>query len=411
MYLGITVPPNRPQKVFEMQTLILSATQWLMRYLVSWRKGPAYVTVTVCILGFVLLTACQQTASTEPTPTIQPEPTLITQREHDTNNVSDTIPNGDEIAEDAGPYLLFNQRWIEGLSSSPIDMEDVDAVFWYVFSGLSKEVYVYPSENYYYFILYADQRQFWGNIRLPTGRRDRGVLSFGYFEYRESSFGIDTQLKRSKFFTDADGLRIDKKDDFTYVVRYGGKEVTFNLHRLLQEPPKLFPLGESEIFVERTFDESGFQFFLLFNNQKNYLFWVLNEEELVPDIFEPLGEDILVGKRSGFAFWVDSEHNNRKVFVAVSGQNATRNNYYDGPFDQLADNYADEADIAYYLQRAYPSVQGRIDKYGYYTDTETPSRVAVYAYYVYYTEASLQKFILDAKASDDPFQFIKRGGR
>lgn len=374
-----------------------------MRYLVSWRKGPVYVTVTVCILGLVLLSACQQTAS--------PEPISLSQTESGTTIVSDTIPDGDEIAGDAGPYLLFNQRWIEGLSSSPVDMEDVDAVFWHVFSGLPKEVYVYPSENYYYFILYAGQRQFWGNIRLPAGRRDRGVLSFGYFEYRESAFGIDTQLKRSKFFTDADGLRIDKKDDFTYVVIYGGKEVTFNLHHLSQEPPKLFPLGDNEIFVERTFDESGFQFFLIFNEQTNYLFWVLNEEELVPDIFEPVGEDILVGKRSGFAFWVDPEHNERKVFVAVSGSNATRNNYYDGPFDQLADNYADETEISYYLQRAYPSVQGRIDKYGYYTDTESPSRVAVYAYYVYYTETSLQQFILDAKASGDPFHYISHGGR
>ena len=42
------------------------------------------------------------------------------------------------------PYLLFNQRWIEGMSSDAVDLEDVDAVFWQVFSGLPEEVTVYP---------------------------------------------------------------------------------------------------------------------------------------------------------------------------------------------------------------------------------------------------------------------------
>jgi hypothetical protein len=59
------------------------------------------------------------------------------------------------------------------------------------------------------------------------------------------------------------------------------------------------------VFVQRTFDKSGYQFFLLFNEKSNYLFWVLNEEPGVPDVLEPAGEDLLVGRRSGFAFWVD----------------------------------------------------------------------------------------------------------
>ena len=118
--------------------------------------------------------------------------------------------------------------------------------------------------------------------------------------------------------------------------------IKFNLHKLSQEPPQLFTLSADEVFVERTFDESGFQFFLLFNQRKNYFLWVLNEEEMVPDILEPQAEDLLVGKRSGFAFWIDKAHGDRKIFVAVRGYSATRNDYYDGPFDQLADNHVDE---------------------------------------------------------------------
>ena len=29
------------------------------------------------------------------------------------------------------PYILFNQKWIENLSSDSVDLNDVDAVFWH----------------------------------------------------------------------------------------------------------------------------------------------------------------------------------------------------------------------------------------------------------------------------------------
>ena len=102
-----------------------------------------------------------------------------------------------------------------------------------------------------------------------------------------------------------------------------------------------------------------------------------DEEELVPDELEHVQQDMLVGRRSGFAFFVDKAHQDRKILAAILGANATVNNYYDGPFDQLADNYVDVTNISKYLELAAPSLQGRIDKYGYYTDREGSSRVAV----------------------------------
>ena len=81
----------------------------------------------------------------------------------------DELGNGDSSS-----YLLLNQKWVEGLSTDSVDLEDVDEMFWHIFSRLPGEVTVYPSENYYYFILYLDKRQLWGNIRLAAGRRERG---------------------------------------------------------------------------------------------------------------------------------------------------------------------------------------------------------------------------------------------
>jgi hypothetical protein len=327
------------------------------------------------------------------------------------DGTSNSTPQETGALEEPDTYLLLNQRWVEGLSTESLDLEDVDEVFWHVFSRLPDEVVVYPSENYYYFKLYVDKRQIWGNIRLAAGRRERGVLSFAYFEYKESQFVTEPRIKKSKFFTVADGLLIEELDRFTFVVRYDGKDVVFHLHELLQEPPELFQLGEDEVFVMRTFDESGYQFFLLFNERSNYLFWVLNEEESIPDVLGPLGDDLLVGRRSGFAFLVDSLHDDRKVLAAVHGDNATVNNYYDGPFDQLADNYVEETNVSEYLQLAVPTLQGRIDKYGYYTDREGSSRVAVSPYYVYFSLGDLEQFMDRVREAEDPYYLISQRGR
>ena len=106
------------------------------------------------------------------------QPTLPAIPGGSTPNVVFTNNNPDQ-------YLLFNPRIIEGLSSFDLDITNVNEVFKHIFNRLPDEVIVYPSENYYYFVLYAEERQFWGNIRLPAGARDEGELSFAYFEFEE----------------------------------------------------------------------------------------------------------------------------------------------------------------------------------------------------------------------------------
>ena len=325
-----------------------------------------------------------------------------------------SVVSGSEVSStstvESRPYVLFDQRWVEGLSSDAVDLFDIDAVFWHVFSSLQPEITVYPSENYFYFSFYMGGKQIWGNIRLPAGRRDRGVLSFGYFEFKESPFNTPERMTRSKFFTQADGVSIQKIDDFTYMVHYNGRSVKFNFHKLRQDPPQSFPLGPDEVYIERTFDESGYQFFLLFNTKTNYFFWVLNEEEPLMDNLITLEDDLLVGRKSGFAFWVDEAHDNRKVLLAIRGQSAIRNDYYDGPFDQLADNYVDVTNVSDYMVRAAPSLKDRIDKYGYYTNRDRPSRVSISPYYVYFSENALKLFLQRTKEAEEPYYFISRKG-
>ena len=101
---------------------------------------------------------------------------------------SNTSPPAKIVSTGDQPYLVFNQKWLEGLRSKSLDVENVDEIFSYIFSNLPDEVVVYPTENYYYYKLYVDGKQLWGNIRLAAGRRERGVLSFAYFEFKESPY-------------------------------------------------------------------------------------------------------------------------------------------------------------------------------------------------------------------------------
>ena len=325
--------------------------------------------------------------------------------------IPDTIPVAAKVeVEDSSTYLLFNQKLVEGLTTEDVDLSDVDAVFWHVFSRLPDEVTVYPSENYYYFIMYTGKRQLWGNIRLAAGRRERGVLSFAYFEFRETPYVTEPRVSLSKFFTVADGLLIEELDPFKFRVTYDGRSVIFNLHQLSQEPPNLFRLGENETSIMRTFDESGYQFFLIFNEERNFFNWVLNEEEPLSDNLVPLSEDLIVGRKSGFAFWIDEAHDMRKVLVAIRGESASRNDYYDGPFDQLADNYVDVTNISDFMVRAAPSLAGRIDKYGYFTNRDRPSRVSVSPYYVYFSRQALDIYMDRLRDAEDPYFFVSRKG-
>ncbi len=313
----------------------------------------------------------------------------------------------------AAPYLLFNQRLLEGLSAEAMDFTDADAVFRLVFEALPAEVTVYPSENYYYFNLYAGGRQIWGNIRLPAGRRENGVLSFGYYEFVEFPSVTLAGFTGSRFYSDADGVLVAEVDRFTYTVRFRQKTVTFHLHELDQTPPpsSVLSLSADERFIQRTFDESGYQYYLLYNNAANYFFWVLNEEAPLPDAFDELRPGLLIGRRSGFAFWRDDAAGGRKVLIGVRQLNVRRNDYYDGPFDQLADNYAAETRVAEFMQRAFPSLAGRIDQYGYYTDRDPPVRVALSAYITYAALTDIVTAYETLGQETDPYAFISRGGQ
>lgn len=287
------------------------------------------------------------------------------------------------LIPDSQRPVAFHQYWIEDRYQEPanaiLDVGDPQKVLSYVFSALGEEVIVYPTENYYYFVFKADGREFWGNFRLAPEERDRGILNFAYWEKRPDGAPKEENSFYKQYGV-ADGISIKKISDWRYQVSYQGKDVIFNFNQVPQTLPK-FQLANGEFFVQRTLDESGFGFYLIFNKLDPHFIFVLDEERKIPDKLTSFNGEILAGEKSKFAFYWDKE-NNRKLLMGVDTNNIAQNTYYDGPFDQLADNYITGSDFKTYIEAAYPSARGLIDNYGKFKNYDG-ARMAIIPYYPY----------------------------
>ena len=291
--------------------------------------------------------------------------------------------------ESAPTAFASNESFVRGLSAS-LDLDDTMAVFAFVFASLDDQVVVYPTENYYYFRFRMNERDIWGSMSLSANDRDEGVLGFGYSLKGDPSLPPSLGLPGGGKQLDAsDGVIVEKVTDFQYTVTFEGRSVTFLLNDLLSIRSVQKRIRPEETYVGPAFDESGLRFYLIFNQTTNKLYWILDEDEVVPESFSPIVPNVVVGDRTGFAFFQDEEHG-RKLLIGVAGLNVLHNNWYDGPFDQMPDNLVKigEIEVRPYLEAAYPRARGRISEYGHYLDEEGV-RVAVAPYRVYFDPAEL----------------------
>jgi hypothetical protein len=141
-------------------------------------------------------------------------------------------------------------------------------------------------------------------------------------------------------------------------------------------------MGRDEVFIGPTEDDSGIRFFLIFNQKLKIFLFVLNENDPVPDTFYPvkISSSISVGGRTGFAFYKDKKLD-RKILIGVFEGNSMVNNYFDGPFDQLPDNFVQGDEMAKAVVAIDPSLKGKVDRFG--ADPKGDERFAVNPY-IYY---------------------------
>ena len=121
---------------------------------------------------------------------------------------------------------------------------------------------------------------------------------------------------------------------------FAGTSVVFELNDLSEVKPPADALGEEEVFLGPVADEFGMRFFLVFDERLKIFHYMLDETVAVADeLVAAKGLDhVLIGRRTGFAFFQDIGRV-RKLLVGVYAANVDVNNYLDGPFDQLPDNF------------------------------------------------------------------------
>lgn len=287
------------------------------------------------------------------------------------------------------PQLHTNESFVEEVTrTTTLAVDDPMAVFAFVLASLPKQARVYPTENHYYFSFTHDGVRFAGNIKIDARLRDAGKVMFVYYEDRSASGGdappVEVVLDASR------GVTVEKLGPLEYRLSYGASSVVFVLNDVSQVKPPPGALAPDEQFIGPVFDESAVRFFLVFNARLKLMLYVLDETAKPADAWAPAARNdrILVGKRTGFAFYRDHRLD-RKILIGVFEGNVQANNFFDGPFDQIPDNFIQGDTFREAVLALEPDLKGKIDRYAALADG---TRYAVVPYMFYRSSRELDVF-------------------
>ena len=281
----------------------------------------------------------------------------------------------------SAPPLRTNEADIAALMQThTLAIDDPMAVFAYVLGSLPERVKVYPTENHYYFSFDLNGTRYAGNIKIDARLRAEGKVVFNYYEDRAP--WLADKEGTALILGAAQSVTVEQIEPLAYRVSYRGKSVVFALNDLSQVKPPAAALAPGDQFIGPVFDDSGIRFFLLFNARLKLFHYILDETIKPADVFEaaPVGDGrILIGTRTGFAFYRDRQRD-RKILIGVYRPNVLANNYLDGPFDQMPDNFVQGDAFQQAIVAVEPELKGKINRFGSFADD---SRVAVAPYMEY----------------------------
>lgn len=279
------------------------------------------------------------------------------------------------------PRLYTNEQYIEDVTrKTSLPLDDPKAMLAFVLESLPERVKVYPTENYYYFYFYYNGTRYAGNIRLDAKDRDQGKLHFAYFA--ELTEWLKDDAVEYSVFGKEDGVAVEKLEPLLYRVTLGAKSVIFALNDLSKASPPPSALAPEDQYLGPVFDESGIRFFLVFNKRLNIFHYILDETVPVADELFPsrMTNRILIARRTGFAFY--NEHRfDRRILIGVFEANSSVNNYFDGPFDQLPDNFVKGDALRQAIVASDPTLEGTLDRFGGSPDGASRYLIGPYMYY------------------------------
>ncbi len=268
---------------------------------------------------------------------------------------------------DRRPQLFnLNEDMLRALErTDTVDIKEQRSVLYALLSQIKPRAEILPSENYYYFSFYDHGLPYSGSLRLAAESRDKGVLELNYNKSYDRSqapdAGIETTLSAK------DGVEVIKLDKFLYRVVYKDVAVTFKLHELKMELTPSTKLFKGEIYIASLYDESGIEFDIVYSTPRNGFMYLLKTDKPGCEPTKSIGSNMFVGERSGFVYYRDSLFN-RDILIAVNADRVYENSYYDGPFDQLPENYYDKIDLFKYIYKVYPNLNGELNSFGSYKD-------------------------------------------
>jgi hypothetical protein len=280
------------------------------------------------------------------------------------------------------PRLYLHQTYAEdAMRKSTLDIKDPMSVFKFVLGNLPDRVKVYPTENYFYFSFFHNNIRYAGNLRLDVIDRDEGKVHFAYFEDLSEWTYYDESITH-RILDDTFGVKVEKLDPLLYRISHGGKSVEFALNDLTNVKPPPGAFGPDEVYLGPIFDESAIRFFLVFNKKLKLFHYVLDETADVADQFVAAvpTDRILIGKRTGFAYYRDHKLD-RKILIGVFEGNSRVNNYFDGPFDQLPDNFIEGESLREAIIAVEPRLKGKIDRYGITPGSASRYMIGPYKHY------------------------------
>jgi hypothetical protein len=223
-------------------------------------------------------------------------------------------------------------------------------------------------KNHYYFSFDLNGIRYAGNIKIDARLRAEGQVVFSYYEDR-AAWLQDTEGS-ALILGPSRGVTVKKVEPLDYRVSYGNKSVVFALNDLSQVKPPAAALAPNDQFIGPVFDESGIRFFLVFNIKLKLFHYILDETVKPADVFvpAPVGDGrILIGKRTGFAVYRD-QRRDRKILIGVYHDNVVANNYLNGPFDQMPDNFIVGDSFQQAILAVAPHLKGQINRYGSFAD-------------------------------------------
>jgi hypothetical protein len=289
----------------------------------------------------------------------------------------------------------------ELLEPNDLDIKNPSAVFEAVFQALPPKVTVYPTESYYYFTFPLNGIIYAGNIRFDAWDQFDGKVHFAYFvEYAYWRKPLEPIYKK---LGPDEGLQVTQKSKFLYTIAFKGKTVEFESPDLSKVKPAPNMVRPDETYIGPIWDESGVQFFLIFNKTAKTFLYLLNDNPKM-DQYETsdLSPAVTVGNRTSFVFYKDKLAG-RQILIGVFGGNSELNNYFDGPFDQLPDNYVEGDTLLNALLAIEPSMRGHVDRYGSAPSGEVRYAITVYKYYGAVDD--LKPIVDCATKTDDPAQY------